>query len=136
MAEHHAAHAGHAHADETHHVIPVRVYWMVFGALMLGLILTVLAATQDFGALNVAIAVGIAVGKATLIILYFMHVRFSSRLVQFLAAGAYFWLLILFVLTGMDYASRLRPVSMTTIRAPAGMSHQPVATPGQPPAQH
>ena len=89
------------------HIVPVRVYLMIFLALMVGTALTIWAGLQDFpGPLNVVIALTIAVIKATLVVLYFMHVRYSSRLIWVIFASALFWMGILFALTFSDYLSR------------------------------
>ena len=89
------------------HIVPVKVYIMIFLALMVGTALTVWAGLQDFpGQLNVIIALTIAVTKATLVILYFMHVRYSSRLVWMVFGSALFWLAILFAFTFSDYWTR------------------------------
>lgn len=89
------------------HIVYPRVYITIFLALMLGTGLTVLAAFHDFpGPLNAVIALTIAVVKATLVILYFMHVRYSSRLIWLIISAALFWLAILFALTISDYWTR------------------------------
>jgi cytochrome c oxidase subunit 4 len=89
------------------HIVPVRVYAGVFLALMAGTTLTVFAAFQDFPwQFNTVIALTIAVIKATLVVLYFMHVRYSSRLIWVIVASALFWLAILFALTFSDYWTR------------------------------
>jgi len=89
------------------HIVHPRVYIIIFLALMLGTGLTVLAAFRDFpGPLNAVVAITIAVVKATLVILYFMHVRYSSRLIWLIIAAALFWLAILFALTISDYWTR------------------------------
>lgn len=89
------------------HIVSVKTYLVIFLALMLGTILTVIAGKQDFpGPLNVIIALTIACIKATLVVLYFMHVRYSSRLVWIVVGSALFWLAILFVFTFTDYFSR------------------------------
>jgi cytochrome c oxidase subunit IV len=89
------------------HIVSIKVYVMIFLALMVGTGLTVWAGLQDFpGQLNVIIALTIAVTKATLVVLYFMHVRYSSRLVWVVFASALFWLAILFALTLSDYWTR------------------------------
>jgi cytochrome c oxidase subunit 4 len=88
------------------HIVERKVYFGVFAALMVGTILTVVAARFDFGALNNLIAMTIAVTKATLVILYFMHVRYGSRLVMLVVASGIFWLGIMMVLTLSDYFSR------------------------------
>lgn len=74
---------------------------------MVGTTVTVLAAFQDFPEpLNVIIALTIAVVKATLVVLYFMHVRYSARLIWVIVASALFWMGILFALTFSDYWTR------------------------------
>jgi len=89
------------------HIVYPRVYITIFLALMLGTGLTVLAAFRDFpGPLNAVVAMTIAVVKATLVILYFMHVRYSSRLIWLIISAALFWLAILFALTISDYWTR------------------------------
>ena len=89
------------------HIVQPRVYIVIFLALMLGTGLTVLAAFRDFpGPLNVVVALTIAVVKATLVILYFMHVRYSPRLIGLIIAAALFWMAILFALTISDYSTR------------------------------
>ena len=89
------------------HIVPIRVYAGVFLALMAGTSLTVFAAFHDFPwQFNTVIALTIAVIKATLVVLYFMHVRYSSRLIWVIVAAALFWLAILFALTFSDYWTR------------------------------
>lgn len=74
---------------------------------MVGTALTVWAGLHDFpGQLNVIIALTMAVIKATLVVLYFMHVRYSSRLIWVVFTSALFWLAILFALTLSDYWTR------------------------------
>ena len=89
------------------HIVSVRVYITIFLILMVGTILTVFAAKADFPApLNAVVAMTIAVFKATAVVLYFMHVRYSSRLIWLVVGSALFWLVILFALTFSDYATR------------------------------
>ena len=88
------------------HVSPVRVYLLVFLALMLGTAITVWVAFFDLGALNNVVALVIAVTKATLVILFFMHVAHSTRLTKLVVAGGFFWLLLLFLFTLSDYFAR------------------------------
>ncbi len=80
---------------------------MIFLALLIGTGLTVAAAFYDFpGPLNAVVALTIAVLKATLVVLFFMHVRYSSRLVWLVIGAALFWLAIMFALTISDYWTR------------------------------
>ena len=96
------------------HIVPVRVYITIFLVLLVGTALTVFAAFQDFSVkfgtheipFNTVIALAIAVTKATFVVLYFMHVRYSSRLVWVIVTSALFWLAILFALTFSDYWTR------------------------------
>lgn len=88
------------------HVAPTRLYYLIFGALMIGTVLTVLVAKFDLGPLNNIVMLTIACTKALLVVLYFMHVRWSSRLTWVIAGSGFLWLLILFGLTMSDYMSR------------------------------
>src|SRR4051812_50162628 len=80
------------------HVAPKSMYYMVFGALIVGTLLTVGAAKVDMGPLNNIVMLAIACTKASLVILFFMHVRWSSRLTWVVAMAGFFWLPILLCL--------------------------------------
>ena len=88
------------------HVAPKSMYYMVFGALIVGTILTVAAAKVDLGGLNNIVMLTIACTKASLVSLFFMHVRWSSRLTWVVAMSGFFWLLILFGVGMTDYLTR------------------------------
>ena len=88
------------------HIVPRSTYFGVFAALMVGTAVTVFAATIDFGPMNDIIAMTIAITKMTLVLLYFMHVRYSSRLIWVIVAAMFFWLVIMLLLTLADYGSR------------------------------
>lgn len=88
------------------HISSIKLYFSIFLALMLGTALTVAAAYVDMGALNNVVAMGIAIAKATLVVLFFMHVRYSSRLTSMIVVSAVLFLLILFGMTMVDYFSR------------------------------
>lgn len=96
------------------HIVQPSLYYKIFGALMVLTALTVFVAFFDFGPLNNVVAMGIAVLKATLVILFFMHVKYSTRLVWVVVAGGFVWLGIMFVLIGTDYISRGMVDPMTT----------------------
>ncbi|HEY0872793.1 MAG TPA: cytochrome C oxidase subunit IV family protein [Vicinamibacterales bacterium] len=96
----------HNGTTNQHHVAPVSLYLLIFGALMIGTILTVVVAKFDLGPLNNIVMLAIAIAKALLVVLFFMHVRWSSRLTWVVASSGFFWLLILFTLTMADYMSR------------------------------
>ena len=89
------------------HIVPTRVYYTIFGILMLCTYLTVQIAFFDLGRLNTVVALTIAVLKATLVVLFFMHVRYSPRLTWAVVAGSIFWLGILLTLTMSDYLTRV-----------------------------
>jgi cytochrome c oxidase subunit 4 len=86
--------------------VSVRTYWLVFFALMVLLVLTVGVTQLHLGVLSVAVALTIAVIKAVLIILYFMHVRHSPRLIWLVVAAAFFWVAIMLGFTFSDYLTR------------------------------
>lgn len=88
------------------HVTSRKVYFLVFGALMVLTLATWLVAQVDLGWANDVVALGIAVTKASLVLLFFMHVRHSTRMTALTAVAGFFWLAILFGLTIADYASR------------------------------
>jgi cytochrome c oxidase subunit IV len=90
----------------TEHIVPTRIYYTIFAILMLCTGLTVWVAFLDLGALNTVAALAIAVFKATLVVLFFMHVKYSTRLTWAVVVGSIFWLGILLVLTMGDYLTR------------------------------
>lgn len=88
------------------HISPITTYLAIFGSLMVLTVTTVLVAFIDLGALNFPVAISIAILKATLVILFFMHVKYSSRLTKLICGTSFFFLIILFGLTLTDYLSR------------------------------
>ncbi len=88
------------------HVVPTRIYYTIFLALMVCTAVTVGVAFVDLGPLNTVVAMTIAVVKATLVVLYFMHVKYSSRLTWVVVVAGVFWLGILLALTLSDYLTR------------------------------
>jgi cytochrome c oxidase subunit IV len=89
------------------HIVSVRIYLLIFLVLLVGTALTVVAGFVDFpGPLNVIIALTIASVKATLVLLYFMHLRYSARLTWVIFLSALFWMGLLFALTFSDYWTR------------------------------
>jgi cytochrome c oxidase subunit 4 len=89
------------------HILPKRVYYTIFAILMFCTYLTVQIAFFDLGALNTIAALGIACFKATIVILFFMHVKYSTRLTWAVVLGSIFWFGILIVLTMSDYLTRV-----------------------------
>ena len=88
------------------HVVPVRTYYLIFAALMIGTGITVAASFVDLGVLNTIVALTIATVKAVLVVLFFMHVKYSTRLTWAVVVGSVFWLGILLALTSSDYLTR------------------------------
>lgn len=99
---------GHEHstADPQHHITSIPTYLMIFGALMVLTILTVIAANIQLGWLNTPVALIIATVKATLVIMFFMHARHSTRLVWAVIIMSIVMVGVLFTLTFSDYLSR------------------------------
>ncbi len=93
-------------APATVHVMPVRTYVFVFLALMGFTALTVAAAYVDLGWANVAVALAIAITKATLVVLFFMHVKENTRLIPAVIFSGLFMLLLLLVNLLADYGTR------------------------------
>jgi cytochrome c oxidase subunit IV len=88
------------------HIVPRKTYFAVFGALIFFTALTVVVANFDLGRMNDIAAMTIAVTKMMLVLLFFMHVRYSSRLIWVIVASMFFWLLMLLLITLTDYTSR------------------------------
>ncbi len=88
------------------HVVPVTVYLAVFAALLLGTGLTVWASYINLGMWNTPVALAIAFTKATLVAVFFMHLKYSPRLTWLAVGAALFWLFYLLAGTLSDYYSR------------------------------
>ena len=89
-----------------HPITSVRTYVLVFIALIVGTVLTYFAALVDVGWLNTPIALGIAFGKASLVVIFFMGVRYNTPLTKVVVVAGLFWLAIMFALTMNDYLTR------------------------------
>jgi cytochrome c oxidase subunit 4 len=90
------------------HISSVKLYVGIWLALMVGTILTVVAAQIDMGPLNPVVALGIATTKAILVVLFFMHVKYAhEKLTKLVIVTAIFFFLILLALTMADYTTRL-----------------------------
>jgi cytochrome c oxidase subunit 4 len=87
-------------------IVPISTYLKVFAALVVLLVATVAVAQVHLGYLNTPIAMFIALAKAALIVLFFMHVRNAPPLVRVFAAGGFLWLGIMFVFTFSDFLTR------------------------------
>jgi cytochrome c oxidase subunit 4 len=87
------------------HIVPTRAYYVIYLMLMVCTGLTVWVAYFDLGAMNTIVALAIAVFKAVLVVLFFMHVKYGPRLTWAVIGGGVFWLLILLTIIG-DYLTR------------------------------
>lgn len=92
--------------SEHAHVASKKMYFTIFGALMFLTAVTVGAAQVDLGVLNVVVALLIAGVKASLVVLFFMHVAHNNALVKLTAACGFIWLIFMFVITFTDYRTR------------------------------
>jgi cytochrome c oxidase subunit IV len=106
MTTHAVTADGHESAVGATHVVPIRVYLAIFALLMILTAVTVSVAFVDLGPYNTVVALVIAVTKMLLVVLYFMHVRFSSRLTWATVAAGFFWLALMLGLTLGDYLTR------------------------------
>ena len=88
------------------HVGSVRTYIGVWLALLVLTVVTALVAEIDLGPWNIVVAMTIAVTKAMLVVLFFMHVKGSTHLTRLFVVAGFFWMAILFVMMFTDYASR------------------------------
>lgn len=89
-----------------HHIVSPITYLAIFGVLMVGTLLTVGASMVPLGPFNAAVAIAIAVTKAVFVVLFFMHVKYSSRLVKLTVICGFFTFLVLVIMSLSDYISR------------------------------
>ena len=89
------------------HVTPRRTYFAIFAALLALTYLTVAVSRIDLGRLNTIVAMTIAVSKAMLVVLFFMHLRYSTRLTKLVVVGGFLWLALMIGLTMTDEVTRL-----------------------------
>jgi len=88
------------------HIVPKRVYFLVFATLIVMTWVTALVSTIDLGRLNVFVALSIAIFKASLVILFFMHVKYGTRLTKMIVLCGIYWLLLLLFIAMMDIWTR------------------------------
>ena len=99
---------GQTNGSGGHHIIPLKTYWAVFGALIVLTVITVLAARFDFGALNTVVAFGIASVKAGLVLAIFMHLKYDNKLNRVIIGSGVFFLVLLWVFLVLDLATRVQ----------------------------
>jgi len=104
------------------HIVPRRIYVAVFLVLLCLTAITVAASRIDLGPMNAVVALTIAVTKAVLVVLFFMHLKYSSRLTWLVLGSGIVWLAILIGITLCDYRSRewLNPTTVQGSREPGG----------------
>jgi cytochrome c oxidase subunit 4 len=90
----------------SHHIVTPRVYAAVFATLLACTALTVFAADINLGVFNPIIALAIACFKGVIVILFFMHVKYQSRLIKVTVGAGFFMFLVLVTMTLSDYISR------------------------------
>jgi cytochrome c oxidase subunit IV len=92
------------------HIVSPKIYFAIFGVLMICTVLTVTAAEVDlnayFAGLNIIVALTIAVFKASLVVLFFMHAKYSPKRTQLVIVASVFWLAIMLFMTMSDYVTR------------------------------
>jgi cytochrome c oxidase subunit IV len=97
--------AGHGeHGGE--HIVPKSVYFAVFGALILLTWVTAGVATLDLGRLNLVVALAIAIFKASLVLFFFMHVKYGTRLTKMVVLCGVYWLILLLGIVMVDIQTR------------------------------
>ena len=95
------------HEQHSEHIVPPRVYLTIILTLMALTAATVSVAYIDLGRFNIVAALGIATIKATLVVLFFMHAKYSPKRTKLVIFAGIFWLIILLFMTLSDYASRV-----------------------------
>ena len=100
-------HPSHPVAEHhVHHIVSPATYAVIFASLLVGTAITVGVSYLDLGEWNPVIALGIACTKAVLVILFFMHIKYSSRVMKLTVASGFFTFLVLITMTLSDYISR------------------------------
>jgi cytochrome c oxidase subunit IV len=93
--------------NDTHHIVSPGMYLTIILILMALTGITVSAAFVDLGRFNIVVALAIATCKATLVVLFFMHAKYSPKRTQLVILAGIFWLAILLFMTMSDYVSRV-----------------------------
>ena len=96
-----------AGTSEQQHSISIGTYLAVFAALMILTVVTVISAHIDLGHFNIVVALVVAFTKATLVVTYFMHLRYENRLFTFMLLAAIFTYAVFVILTFADYSYRM-----------------------------
>ena len=101
------------HTEHSEHIVSAKLYWLIWFLLIVGTVITALVATVDLGTFhgidfNTVVALLIATCKASVVVLIFMHVKYTSeKMTKAILISAIFWLLLLLFLSLSDYSSRM-----------------------------
>jgi cytochrome c oxidase subunit 4 len=87
-------------------IVPKKTYYTIGFTLLILMIVTVAAAYIDLGPFNIYVALTIAIVKSTLVVMYFMHVKYNTKITWIFAGAGFLWLIIMFALTMADYVTR------------------------------
>ena len=94
--------------SEHEHIVPNKIYYGIWALLTVLTVVTALIAFVDLGPFNTIVALCIASFKAVIVVLFFMHVKYTSeRMTKVVVVGAVFWLLLLLILSLADYGTRM-----------------------------
>jgi cytochrome c oxidase subunit IV len=96
----------HTENHEPEHIGSVQTYFLVFLALIAATVITTAVAFVDLGPFSVVVALAIAVCKMLLVVIFFMHVRYSTKLTKLVLLGGILWFFILIGMTYTDFGSR------------------------------
>jgi cytochrome c oxidase subunit 4 len=96
----------HSHHGGAHHIVPKRIYFAVFFALIVLTWVTTFVSRVDLGRWNIFVALAIAILKASLVVLFFMHIWYSSKLTKMIICCAVFWLILMLFITMTDIWTR------------------------------
>jgi cytochrome c oxidase subunit 4 len=94
-------------ADHSEHIVSARLYWLIWAILIAATFLTAWISTVDLGIFNTVVALVIATAKASIVVLFFMGVKYTSeKMTKAVLISAIFWLLLLLILSLSDYSTR------------------------------
>jgi cytochrome c oxidase subunit 4 len=102
----HAADTKHGSGGGEHHIVPKRVYFAVFTALIVLTWVTAFVSTVNLGRFNIFVALAIAIFKASLVVLFFMHIWYSTKFTKMIVVASIFWLILLLFITMTDIWTR------------------------------
>ena len=106
VQEHSAGHDVEVSEHHTEHIVPIKIYVAVFLSLIVLTWVTSGVATLDLGRLNIFVALSIAIFKASLVLLFFMHVKYATRLTKMIVMSGIYWLILLLFIVMMDLWTR------------------------------